>query len=234
MRAQQIITESITDLFRGRDIDDQEKGTMVADYIREHCQPWLKVSRDGAMEVYRGVSGVSAGVFMKPIRNNRKPLHSSALVQEFYDRVIGFAGGIANRTNSAFVSKDFETTTMYGEPFVFLPLGEFHYTWATDVDDWFESAHRILGNVSSDRPELSFITRKIDYDEPIQIIQRLLNFEKQYPEISIFDKDRVKQLINVDTGIELTDDEEIMVHAKAGLYIDPDFHTEYVMPVLGK
>jgi hypothetical protein len=108
----------------------------VAKFIRENARPWLEASNNGHWVVYRGIRGQNDSVFTRPIRADRKPVDTPEDRHRAFNAVIASIGGVANRSNSAFVTHDANFAGNYGDPYVFMPLGDFHYTWSPVYRDW--------------------------------------------------------------------------------------------------
>ncbi len=108
----------------------------LADYIYEQAQPWMLSTDTGQLRVYRGVGGKFHPVFTAPIRTDRKPMDTPEHKHQGFNAIIAAAGGRANRSNAAFVSGDPKFASAYGEVYVFIPLGNFHYTWSPLYRDW--------------------------------------------------------------------------------------------------
>lgn len=118
----------------------------VAKFARENCQPWLSQTDEGHYVVYRGFGRLFTTkprehiAFVKDVRTNRRPMNTPSNLHERFDSVIAEAGRIANRSNSVFVVGSESVAKAYGGDsgtYVILPVGQFHYTWAVGVRDWF-------------------------------------------------------------------------------------------------
>lgn len=109
-----------------------------ADFLRKDAAPWFKAIGNPKKKVYRGTSSLPTGTefAVKAIRKDRKPRDVSRKWTQLLNARIAKIGGIANRTNSAFVTSSWHQAAVYGSPFVFVPLGEFHYTWSPEWHDW--------------------------------------------------------------------------------------------------
>jgi hypothetical protein len=152
-------------------------GQSVAEFISENARPWLEASNNGHWVVYRGIWGQNDSVFPRVIRNNpftfpepdkshdpraepRRPMDTPEVRHQAFNAVIKSVGGIANRSNSAFVTHDAKWAGNYGEPYVFMPLGDFHYTWSPVYRDWTADFN---GNdlIKLMRPDAPFDEEKI-------------------------------------------------------------------------
>lgn len=108
----------------------------LADYIYEQAQPWMLSTDTGQLRVYRGVSRGYDPVFTAPVRQDRLPTDTPEDKHRAFNAIIAAAGGRANRSNAAFVSGDKGFASGYGDVYVFIPLGQFHFTWSPLYRDW--------------------------------------------------------------------------------------------------
>ncbi len=119
-------------------IDYAAMAQQVVAYMRANAKPWLAQTKNGALMVYRGIEDdrVTAHAFTQNIRQDRRPKDTDQQRHMAFNKVIAAAGGVANRSNAAFVSGDKSTAEAYGRPFVFVPVGDFRYTWSPEYADW--------------------------------------------------------------------------------------------------
>lgn len=153
MKILEILTEAKkkTDPYRAQDFEfkseaDLEQRQEMAKFIKKYAAPWLAQTQQGKLQVYRGIDAAVPEVFVKAIRQDRKPKDTDQERHQAFNAIISAAGGIANRSNSAFVSPSHDLawhySEMWGLPHVFIPLGKFHYTWSPYYDDWTENFTR--------------------------------------------------------------------------------------------
>ena len=119
-------------------IDYAAMAQQVVAYMRANAKPWLAQTKNGALMVYRGIEddSITAHAFTQNIRQDRRPKDTDKQRHQAFNKVIAAAGGVANRSNAAFVSGDKPTAESYGRPFVFVPVGDFRYTWSPEYADW--------------------------------------------------------------------------------------------------
>lgn len=117
----------------------------LSDIITEQCQPWIQ--EIGGMEnfydlpFYRGIKNAVSGAWeVRPVRQDRRPSDSPKALHEFFNRIIAQSGKVANRSNSLFAYGEPNRTLPYGATHVVIPLGDFHYTWSTEMQDWYGNA----------------------------------------------------------------------------------------------
>lgn len=206
--------------------NEEEVGKKIADFILENCQQWLRDSGDGEFVVYRGVKGMTGKqYFTKPIRQDRRPLDSSEVQHRFYQMLLNMAGATANRENSAFVTTDEHTAQQYGHPFVFIPVGDFDYTFLhpqLHITDWYSSPRELV---------MSFIK-----DEYVELWNDAPDSDSGFVELfkigpDAIDKGTLRYIIS-NQHLEKAYDTEIMIWADKGLYIDQHIYNEQVMPII--
>lgn len=119
-------------------IDYTAMAQQVVAYMRANAKPWLAQTKNGTLMVYRGIEddSITAHAFTQNIRQDRRPKDTDKERHIAFNKVIAAAGGVANRSNAAFVSGDKDTAEGYGRAFVFVPLGDFRYTWSPAYADW--------------------------------------------------------------------------------------------------
>lgn len=129
----------------------------ITEYIATKCDPWLQAIDGPDDRVYRGIpikKAKSDLVAILPVRSDRKPRDTHPDRHALFDAMLELVGSKANRSNSAFVTGKFSEAVEYGQPYVFIPIGEFSYTWSPIYSDWTNdlSLQEILHNYS-DEPE---------------------------------------------------------------------------------
>lgn len=147
----------------------------LGDFIKRNCQPWLRQTNRGNYAVYRGFRSLAGKplpiAFIQSVRKNRRPMDTSVDLHKMFNLMIQMAGKKANRSNSIFVSGTRLIAEYYGPDFVILPIGEFHYTWSADMEDWYsimdyEVSHiASLGNIDpSEYATKDFIENELGTD----------------------------------------------------------------------
>jgi hypothetical protein len=114
----------------------------LANIITERCQPWIR--EIGGMQnfkdlpFYRGTRNAVEGAWeVRPVRQDRKPADSPRALHDFFNRIIAQSGKVANRSNALFVYGEPTRTLPYGATHVIVPMGDFHYTWSDEMQDWY-------------------------------------------------------------------------------------------------
>lgn len=139
----------------------------LVEYIRRNCQPWLKATENGKYQLFRGFRRIDDEVaFVRKVRNDRQPLDSSIDDHNAFNEMIKVCGKVANRSNSVFTTSDPNWARMYGVVYNIMAVGNFHYTWHTDFDDWTTHSERIIsiGRADPDYGELSMGPHRIDIE----------------------------------------------------------------------
>lgn len=162
MKTKEIILEASKNQYKPKiiaKIDYNQIGNNIAKYIKQYARPWLAQTNNGQLEVYRGVetSGRDGSyAYVQKIRKNRKPKDTDIFLHKAFNVAIAAAGGYANRSNSAFVTGDFSTAETYaedGDVYVFIPLGNFRYTYSPHWYDWTEDVHEdVLEDLTKPMP----------------------------------------------------------------------------------
>lgn len=115
----------------------------ICESLNQHCRPWLEeIDYNLNVAAWRGSSKTIPKYEMSTLRTDRIS-HMDQEDQLSWNISIKKAGKIANRTNSFFVVGSREAASHFGKPYVFIPLGRFHYTWspvAADAAQWMSSA----------------------------------------------------------------------------------------------
>lgn len=139
---QQPLIESVTPVSLARDGLTIEQATLIADYIKTNCRKWLDETNNGQYVFYRGMQENYSKylAFIKRVRTDREPKDSLPIGHDAYNAMIEAVGGVANRTNSIFVTSVYGKARQYGVPggqvSVAFPIGDYSYTWSTAWDDW--------------------------------------------------------------------------------------------------
>lgn len=118
----------------------------VVEQILDKCQPWLTAvggaeQAFGKYRVWRGIDERRIRrkpAVMVPIRTNRLPRDSSPETHRGVATHIEEHGLVANRSNSIFVTGDFDVASEFGydgSPYAVFPVGPFHFTWSPEVAD---------------------------------------------------------------------------------------------------
>lgn len=224
MRVQEILTES----------DQQGLGDdpeAIREFAREHCQPWLN-QYGPDVKLYRGSRRLSGHkAYHRAVRTDRFPMNTSDSTHTMFNEWIRMVGGVANRSNSAFVTPKLSVAKRYGtDTFRVLPMGSFHYTWNRDASDWFlhygdglQSHHhwelmdpqRVIDWVEQNRPQQwqRFLKgNSTARNNPLGYVARNLD-EISGPWLSqeleldrfqpdLYDVERLRQVIVVDRDLE--------------------------------
>lgn len=195
----------------------------LADFIKQNAQPWLSQTDQGYLIVYRGLKSQlsmyggplpwdRSVAFVKSIRGDRRTLNTSQASHAAFNAMIDSVGGLADRSNSAFVSSDRNVAEFYGRVYVFMPLGDFHYTWSPEYADWYQEF----------RPKY------------IKALHRDNSSTQDTSKNQYYDPEKVSEVIKVDQDLReaIKSGNEIMIHAAAGLYIDEKYYLGKVLPLL--
>lgn len=215
--------EQYTDSSVGGSSDDAV-AQFILDYIKEHAQPWInEIKENFSKKVYRGIDRQykdSPPAFVKNIRTDRRPRDTLPYRHDAFNAMLSAAGAVANRSNSAFTTSIFADAKLYGTPFVFIPLGNFNYTYALAWKDWAEDV-----NVNS-----IYYMLKDEVREKLPPLQKwydsTLEVEHVIADPNSYDQKKINQRIKHDKDLNsaINAEVEIMIAAKAGLYIKPQMY----------
>lgn len=276
MRSKEFITESysigenkfgrkpipkVAGILRKEKPDLKTLAEITIRYIEKNCQPWLQSTKKDQI-VYRSIvtpweQTEDNVVFTRAVRKDRLPMDSSPRLHGLFNTMIEMAGGVANRSNSAFVSGSYEQAGTYDGPVhVVMPVGNFRYTWSPYYEDWFQSFAEGAGEEK--HLDLAFSKQKFkqenpyvdaEYKEHKQEWGRHSDSKKEFIEeefrewykykietgdASAFDQNNIKKLIKADTGLPqaIKSGNELMISASKMLYIrHEDFYKKYIEPV---
>lgn len=205
----------------------EEDAKKIATFIKKNCKPWLSQTQNGKLVVYRGIEKPPTGVaFVKPVRKNRVPLHSSQTLHELLNAVAVVGGKKANRKNAVAVTGHAHRTNMYGDKtFVVMPIGQFNYTWHIDLIDWAEDFIHTYAD-SNDVNQLELSEFEIDLPKPITKQWIDNNFEAFLLKGVRGDDGTLAEAIS--GGFE------IMIKANKVLAIDIEFYEDEIKPLLQK
>jgi hypothetical protein len=227
MRAIELLEDQYEPVALGDDVNASIM--LAAKYMRLHCQPWINTVGLKHI-VYRGTKTTNP-IYVRAVRSDRTPRDSIQPMHTLFDELITMAGGVANRTNSAFVTSDLSIANIYGNPRIAIPAGNFNYTWSPIWKDWY--AH-----ISNNRLNLAPLMRKkvaeelkelysniFRYDDPVS---KKANdkFMKRIYSIKSYDPALVSKAILADEGIleAIKTGSELMIKCDAILYIDSDLY----------
>lgn len=202
----------------------------LIDFMMRECEPWLNLTDNGEQVVYRGLDIYNTklkelvadypieSVFTLPIRPDRTA-SGSQHYRKIYNKVLSALGAVATRPNSISVTGDDDDAYKHGTPYVFLPIGEFHYTWSEQIIDWGSFSLADPNEFTEFRRNLEF-QRYVDGKDPA-----ITTFEDAVEEYItptiIFDK-----FNSVSLQMAIQSNHEIAIHASHGLYIDPTLYKE--------
>ena len=206
-------------------------------YMRTHCQPWLNaVGLDKV--AYRGTNTNNL-VFVRAVRNDRAPRDSTQPIHELFNKLIAMAGGVANRSNSAFLTSNRTSANIYGVPKVAIPAGEFNYTWSPKWSDWYVDlvgTNLAFGQLMYSDVKKEFLKRYREEMDPLSFTSPPLEARKAFNnilyDINNYDPLAVQHTILADRNLKEAIDTgyELMVKCDAILYIEPEFYRDIIVP----
>lgn len=150
MRAKELLENKAAIMLTSKQFEqDQERAIEeLAKFAVQNCQPYLDATSRGYV-LYRGFASLDsldndALAFTKPVRVDRVPRDTREPVHELFDKIIKMCGKVANRSNSLFTTSNKGVSSVYGAPYVILPIGQFNYTWHEYFVDWSTQSNIVL------------------------------------------------------------------------------------------
>lgn len=235
----------------------EENVPTIRRFIQDNCGAWLQKS--GGRIAYRGSetvlkeNGVQYPAFVRKTRMDRIPRDSSRAMHKLLNYWISLAGGKANRTNSLFLTGDPGQARDYGELFVVLPIGDFHYTWNTQMEDWHDSTEDALdekpavdwldrrevqaalkqANIPENHPGYDLLRDETSDDavwmqraRDVFTLRRYLNLEDPW----LWDPYKIQEAMMVDLWLRkaLSQGNEVMVKCNSYVMVEEYFYEEYL------
>lgn len=137
----------------------------IVDFIIENCQPFLK-ENPSLTPLYRGTKRTVNSYEIIEVRKDRKPLHNNPELQQILDNGFEKAGFEAKRSNSIFVVKREDRASLYGNPIIVIPIGEFNYTYTNHYNDMYLHMDEILSQLPTIVKDKSIFNNIHAYDNP--------------------------------------------------------------------
>ena len=113
----------------------EEDAPDIIDLIKRDCQQFIEAHPDGLM--FRGMDNKSMKPFKGTVRQDRKPVNMSKekhkRIDDWFEKEFGFKA----RSQSIFVTGEFDDARSYGQPYAIFPIGEFEFVWSPQVGDMF-------------------------------------------------------------------------------------------------
>jgi len=209
--------------------DIERKAELIAAQILKQGSIWFEATK--GVRVYRGVhfNDEVPVAFVRKTRLDRKPRDTGSFRHKAFNALIAAGGGIANRSNSIFLTSDHTMAGFYGNIFVVIPLGAYNYTWSPVAKDW-------TNKLKYDKL-ISFLNPaivKTIYKKPLGPFELSAMLEKLTLQAKNYDPKKVPKVIQADTGLSvaLKKGTEIMVKCEKTLFINAYFYKDYVQPLL--
>ena len=118
--------------------------------LERDCSQFLKESK--RILLYRGVSEKKdltlkeLGIIKLKSRQDRKPTNTPLFLHQKIDQLFFKKFKIKPRSNGIFVSSSFDTSSIYGESYLFFPFNGYKYIWSSRVTDLFVYFNRFDKN----------------------------------------------------------------------------------------
>jgi hypothetical protein len=197
----------------------------LIEYIIANCKPWMQAAYGEV--AWRGVrkykwltrGETAPNAFVRNTRSDRVPKDSDKKLHKLYNLWIRLAGGVANRSNSIFVSGNRREAHAYGKVYAVYPIGQFNYTWSPRLDDWYSNLEQDMGLGALFNGLL-----KPDAKADLETV----------PTAASYDVAKVRELIYADKELQnaLQAQHEIMVKCENAIYIEADYYANDVHTAL--
>lgn len=149
---------NILDLNRISSKDFKENREMILSELDAHCRPWLDAVgaentkaylKNWKDHYYRGATVNTRKEWIKPVRQDRKPLDTPEMIHEFIQDVYRKNGIAANRGNSAFITREESVAQSYGTgtAYVVMAVGDFQTSMLQGVRDFYSLLNGIVTSV---------------------------------------------------------------------------------------
>lgn len=133
------------------DLDDTLKSAReFVQQIMEKCKPYLsEINGDlGNYPLYRGTRRKhKPGTKLTHYSEPRTPVDTDLETHDLFNQIIQKAGKTADRSNAIFTSGSLAVAKRYGDTDLVFPIGNFYYTWSTEVADWYAILQSELENL---------------------------------------------------------------------------------------
>ena len=123
------------------DFEDAVKYIVVK--IRRECKPFLKEFPVSSKFLYRGtrMTNDHDGIQNKKRRKDRKPTDTPEDVTREIDNTFNSKFGWKPRTQGVFATGNSRTSTVYGIPHLFFPIGKYRYIWSPKIKDFYTHSY---------------------------------------------------------------------------------------------
>jgi hypothetical protein len=242
-----IIVEGIADDFDSLYRDNERAALRrLTDYIADVCRPYLN-DVGGLREalsnpLYRGMRGGS-NVIVKSPRPAREPKDTDLFIHEMIVKAIDEAGGVANRDDSFFATRNKDVALEYGIPYYIFPVGRYNSTYLKGIPDFTQDKHFMLRKTLDAlkmvgiptiedlielRDELEY-RREDDFESEDDLgdVENQLEKVDRYLEKAEEElKEEVAKRIVIDDISNLGPSQEVLLKAKTFIFVKPEIGEE--------
>ncbi len=120
----------------------------VISFLEINCHMFLDEIDDKCL-VYRGYDTkdtdveITDGMYIKDVRKDRRPLSTATSLHDQINQRFDDIYGKKIRSESVFATTDKEQTWIYGNRFLFFPIGDYEYYWSPEVKDLYTEVYTI-------------------------------------------------------------------------------------------
>lgn len=143
--------------------------------LEYECSDALSLAKSTGKFFYRGTVDDMFLIYKGRIRDNRRPMNTPQEIQNRINDWLLDHGFKALRTNSLFVTTDWNQAGSYGTPFIIFPKNGFSYTWFQNSKDLYHTMneispteHELIQHLDDDRNLDAFMQRVGPRNDNIQ------------------------------------------------------------------
>lgn len=111
----------------------------VIEILERDCKPFLDEMKSNKIEpIFRSAERIKLdekGMIKKLCRTDRRPVSTAVSVSNQLDQLFLDKFGVKLRSNGVFTSKQKEL--LYGNPYLFFPIGNYKYYWSPSIKDLY-------------------------------------------------------------------------------------------------
>lgn len=114
----------------------------IISFLEINCHKFLDEIRTNCL-LYRGYNTkdtdqrITDGVYIKTTRTDRKPVSTTPQLHDEMNQKFFDIYGERLRSEAVFTSTDKSSSWMYGDEYLFFPIGEYKYYWNPEVTDLY-------------------------------------------------------------------------------------------------
>ena len=118
---------------------------IILSSIRNNCKPYIQeTSANPKFKLYRGIDKKETPPYMEVSpQRNRQPVDTAVWMHEAMDNWFQAKFGLRARSQTLFTTALERQASLYGQPYVAFPVGNYQYVWSPKVMDLYQSGHKL-------------------------------------------------------------------------------------------